>query len=120
MTRRFSRQDQLAAMRTRSMGSRGFQGSEPHRVSESTNWSARWQLRLRTNDRITHAAWPEFRSRDDNDANTVCGLRLHHCNLSTCRHPDRHKTKTFSARRSDDELVDCMTCLTRQVRQEGT
>lgn len=91
--------------------------SEPHRVSGPAR--AR-QLRLRTNDRITHAAWPEFRSRDGNDAFTLCGLRLHHCDLSACRHPDRHRTRTFSVRIPDNELVDCMTCLTRQARQEST
>ena len=91
--------------------------SEPHRVSEPVEMR---QLRLRTCDRITHVAWPEFRSPDRYDAFTLCGLKLHYCDLSRCRHLNRHKARTFSTLRSDSELVDCMTCLTRQARQEGT
>lgn len=116
MTRRFSKQDQLASMRSRSMGSKVSQGSEPHRVSEPPKTR---QLRLRTNDKITHAAWPDWRSVDENDAITVCGLSLHHCNLNTCRHLGRHKLRRFSVRRPYDEMIDCMTCLTRQARQES-
>ncbi len=116
---RFSKQDVLAAARRlisaepRASPKR----SEPYHVSEPAQSR---QLRLRTSDKITHAAWPEFRSRDRNDAFTLCGLRLHHCDLGRCRHPDRRRTRTFSVRKSDDELIDCMTCLTRQARQEST
>lgn len=104
MTRRFSRQDQLAATQSR----------------ETSPRAPRTRFRrVRTNDRITHVALPDYVSQDDNDVVTLCGLRLHHCNLSECRHLGRHRARTFSVRRPDDEMIDCMTCLTYQARQEG-
>lgn len=115
MTRRFSRQDQLAAMRSHKGRAPDDQSSEPHRVSAPRT---RFR-RVRTNDRITHVALPDYVSQDDNDVVTLCGLRLHHCNLGECRHPGRHRARTFSVRRPDDEMIDCMTCLTYQARQEG-
>lgn len=117
MSRRPRQDLQAAAQQAQGRPAGDRRRSEPHRVSQPTIWR---QLRLRTNDKITHAAWPELRTRDENDAFTLCGLRLHHCDLSRCRHPDRHRTRAFSVRRSHDELVDCMTCLHRQAKQEST
>lgn len=114
--RRYDLRELSSALRAKLARLAEYPMSEPHRVSESI---AARSLRVRTSDRITHAAWPEFRSHDDNDAFTLCGLRVHHCDLQRCRHVDRHKTRLFSAQVKDDATIDCMTCLTRQARQES-
>jgi hypothetical protein len=89
--------------------------SEPHRVSEPRKVR---QLRLRTSDRITHAAWPDYRSMDDNNAVTSCGRKVHHCNLQHCRHAGRHVGYEFSARMPHDSDVDCITCLVTEARRQ--
>lgn len=89
--------------------------SEPHRVSEPAK---ALQLRLRTSDRITHAAWPDWRSKDGNEAITVCGRRVHHCDLQRCRHGGRHVGREFSTRTPHGTDVDCITCLVIEAKRQ--
>jgi hypothetical protein len=91
------------------------QFSEPHRVSEPTKTR---QLRLKTSDRITHAAWPSWRAKNGNEANTVCGRRVHHCDLQHCRHEGRHAGREFSAKMPYGDDVDCITCLVTEARRQ--
>lgn len=86
--------------------------NELHRVFESL------QLRLKTSDRITHAAWPDYRSQDANDAVTLCGRKVHHCDLQHCRHARRHVGRAFSTRMPHDGDIDCITCLVAEARSQ--
>lgn len=89
--------------------------SEPHRVSEPTKTR---QLRLKTSDRITHAAWPDHRSPDEKDAITLCNRKVHHCDLHYCRHKGRHVGRVFSVKMPHKVDVDCITCLVAEARRQ--
>lgn len=90
--------------------------AESHRVSgESLPW-----LHLRTSDGVTYAGWYDARSRDDNDARALCGLKLHYCDLRRCRCPDRHKDRTFSRVIPRERAeTDCMACVTASLELEN-
>lgn len=77
-------------------------------------------LHLRTSNGITHAGWWDSRSADGNDATTLCGLALHHCDLQRCRHPNRHRTRTFSRLiPSGTAETDCMACVAASPELEN-
>lgn len=80
----------------------------------------RFWLHLKTNNRVTHQGWYESRSADDNDAKTLCGLALHYCDLQHCRHPNRHKGRTFSRLISPEHAeIDCMACIAASTELEN-
>jgi hypothetical protein len=90
--------------------------AEPHHFSSET---LPW-LHLKTGNGITHAGWSDSRSADDNDAMTLCGLALHHCDLQRCRHPNRHRTRTFSRLvLSEVAEIDCMACVAASLGLEN-
>jgi len=70
-------------------------------------------MRVRTDDRVTHAAYPEWRPLEARYARTYCDQRVHFD-----KGLNGEGSRRFCFRIEDDALVDCMTCLTRQARQE--
>lgn len=90
--------------------------TELHRVAYT---AALVSMSVKTSDQVTHVACPDHRTTDGNDAVTLCGLLVHHCNLQRCRHTNRHKGRLFSVRVPGDAPTDCMTCLTQQAELDG-
>ena len=84
--------------------------SEPHRVTEPIRYVP---MRVRTDDNVTHAAYPEWRPLDARYAHTYCNQYV--ClDKGSCGEGARR----FCTRIEDDAVVDCMTCLTTLDRQE--
>jgi hypothetical protein len=85
-----------------------------HVVSRPLPW-----LHLVTSNGVTHAGWQDQRSSDGNDARTLCGLPLHHCDLSRCRHSNRHRGRMFSKLIPPTSAeIDCMACVSASLGSE--
>lgn len=70
-------------------------------------------MRVRTDDSVTHAAYPEWLPIDARYARTFCDQHVHFDKDS------RYEgTRRFGSRIEDDAVVDCMTCLITLDRQE--